>query len=119
MHPPTDNTQAIIRRLSGLYQSDPAEFERLSRQLIRQTIENFPEHHQKRAQGLQFRIDCMLSRYHDPVARMNRMVEIFWDYFQQFHDAFHNPEKLLSEQRSNKGPGKVIPMFGAGRSARH
>lgn len=111
-----DNTLELVSQLSGMYQSDPLEFERLSRQLIQQTIESFPEHHQKRAQGLQFKIDCILSKYTDPVARMNRMVEIFWEYFQQFHDAFYNPEKLVEEREQNKTPGKVIPMFDGHRA---
>jgi len=119
MNTETDKTLEIVRQLSGLYQKDPVEFERISRELIRQTIASFPEHYQKRAEGLQFRIDCLLSRYTDPVARMNRMVEIFWEYFQQFHDVFHNPEKLLRERRSRREPGKLIPISRANRVAKH
>ena len=116
---PADDTKQVIEKMSGLFQTDPDEFERLSRDLIRRTIESFPEHHRKRAAGLQFKIDCILDRYQDPVARMNKMVEIFWDYFQQFHDAFHNPEKLLADQEEKHSqPGKVIPLFDAkGREA--
>lgn len=107
-----DDTHVVIEKLTGLYQTDPLEFERLSRELIRKTIESFPEHHRKRAHGLQFKIDCILDRYHDPVARMNKMVEIFWEYFQQFHDAFHNPEKLLEDRREKSvAQSKVIPLF--------
>jgi len=116
---PADGTREMIERLSGLYQKDPEEFERLSRQLIHQTIEGFPEHRRSRARGLQFKLDCILSRYHDPVARMNKMVEIFWDYFQQFHEAFFNPEKLLAEREARtSGEAKVIPLFEAPNSSR-
>jgi Protein of unknown function (DUF3135) len=106
----SEDTKAIIERLSGLYQTDPVEFERLSRALIKNTIDNFPESHQKRARGLQFKLDCVLSKYHDPVARMNKMIEIFWENFQHFHDAFHNPEKLLHEREHSQRPAKVISL---------
>lgn len=105
-----DDTRAVVERLSGLYQEDPGRFEQLSREIIRQTIESFPEHHRKRAQGLQFRIDCALRGYRDPVARMNRMVEIFWEYFQQFYDVLHDPEKVLKEREGEATSAKVIPF---------
>lgn len=107
---PADDTKEIIEQLSGLYQLDPQEFERQSRAIITRTIASFPEHHRKRAQGLQFKIDCTLSKYKDPVARMNKMVEIFWKNFQQFHDVLHNPEKILAEREPSGNLAKVIPL---------
>jgi Protein of unknown function (DUF3135) len=115
--PANGETRVLIERLTGLYQTDPGQFERMSREIIRQTIESFPEHHQKRAQILQFRIDCALRKYHDPVARMNRMVEIFWEYFQQFYDVLHDPEKVLEARNQKRQPGKILP-FRRGESRR-
>ncbi len=39
-----------------------------------------------RLQQMQWRIDAELRKYKDPVARMNRMVEIFWEGFNEFND---------------------------------
>lgn len=36
---------------------------------------------------LQFRIDRELRNYKDPVARMNKMVELFWEGFAEFDNA--------------------------------
>ena len=35
---------------------------------------------------LQWRIDADLRKYKDPVARMNRMVELFWEGVNEFND---------------------------------
>jgi len=110
MNQTTDDTRAIIDRLSGLIDVDPQQFEKESRAVIEQTIAGFPEHHQLRARGLQFKIDTALARCSDPLSRMNRMVEIFWEHFRQFHDVLHDPEKVLNERKSLRASSKVIPL---------
>lgn len=109
MEQPIEDTRAIIDKLSAL-SDDPEEFDRLSREIIQQTIDSFPAHHRRKARGLQFKIDTTLSRCSDPLARMNKMVEIFWEHFQQFHDAFHNPQKLLNERSRGNPPAQVIQL---------
>jgi hypothetical protein len=106
-----DKTHQILEQLTGLYQTDPVEFDRISRELIADTIASFPEHHRRRAQGLQFRLDAILSHYHHPVARMNKMVEIFWEHFWQFHDALVDPERFVADRaRNSKAPGRIIQL---------
>ncbi len=78
-----------FERQCALYQSDPAEFERQVREKIDEIIQNADPKYRKRLQGLQFTIDCTLKKYKDPVARMNKMVELFWEGFLKFRDA-HN-----------------------------
>lgn len=105
-----ETTEEKLARLSGLYQRDPEEFERQSQELIRQTIESFPEEHRRRAYGLQFQIDAALRHYKDPVSRMNRMVEIFWEQFLKFREAVCDPLKVIEEKEKGKREGKVINL---------
>ncbi len=110
MIPDINDTRGIIEHLTGLAETDSEEFERISRELIEKTIESFPESYRRRARGLQFRIDATLSRCKDPLSRMNAMVEIFWDHFQKFHDAFNNPDKVLAEEGRQPTPAQVIDL---------
>ncbi|MDO3379310.1 DUF3135 domain-containing protein [Geoalkalibacter halelectricus] len=96
--------------LSTLYKNDPDKFEEQRRALIDQTIENFPEDCRRRAQGLQFTIDCKLDRYKDPIMRMNKMVEIFWEHFSVFQETINDPEKVLQERRAARQGAKVISL---------
>ncbi|TYO97505.1 uncharacterized protein DUF3135 [Geothermobacter ehrlichii] len=110
MIPDINDTRGIIEHLTDLAETDSEEFDRVSRELVEKTIESFPEAYRKRARGLQFRIDATLSRCKDPLSRMNAMVEIFWDHFQKFHDAFNNPEKVLAEEKQQRTPARVIDL---------
>ena len=102
------DTQTSIEQLTGLYQKDPELFEEERKKLIQQTIESFPPEYQARAHGLQFKIEATLSKYKDPVARMNKMVEIFWGQFQEFQDVINNPAGHINKNDKKSGPGKVL-----------
>ncbi|WP_305041199.1 DUF3135 domain-containing protein [Geoalkalibacter sp.] len=96
--------------LSSLYQQDPEKFEEQRKRLIDQTIESFPEECRQRAYGLQFTIDCQLRKYTDPIMRMNKMVEIFWQQFAQFQETINDPEKIMQERREARQSAKIIPL---------
>ncbi len=104
-HDPMDD----IARLGELHASDPEAFERLRKRIIDEAIQSFPEEHRARAFGLQFRIDQELSLCKDPISRMNRMVEIFWEGVQQFEAAIRDPE-TFAEGKKRKTPGEVISL---------
>lgn len=104
------NIDELFTGLDGLYKKDPQEFEKRRLQIIEQTINSFPEEYRQRAQGLQFTIDCQLRRYKDPIMRMNKMVEIFWENFAQFQEAMTDPEKILRERRAERSMAKIIPL---------
>lgn len=110
MATPRNNTDEQLARLGGLFQKDPEQFEKQSQELIRQTIESFPEEHRSRAYGLQFQLEATLGHYKDPVSRMNKMVEIFWEQFRKFQEAVTDPLKVIEERKEHRGEGKVIPM---------
>jgi hypothetical protein len=94
--------------LSRLYREDPLLFEEERLRIIRNTIEGFDREHRQKAYGLQFKIDCQLRRYNDPVMRMNKMVEIFWEGVYDFQEAMTDPGGYLS--RREKNAGKVLPF---------
>jgi len=98
-----------IGQLRALYQKDPESFERLRQEMIRQTIESFPPDQRRRAYGIQFQLDATLNHYHDPVARMNKMVEIFWEQVHRFQEAVCMPQHV-AQQRAERSPAKVIPL---------
>lgn len=96
-------------RLSSLHSRDPKRFEEERERIIRETIDSFPEEYRARANGLQMKIDAALVKFKDPVARMNKMVEIFWEHFQEFHEVLHDPGNFLRKRESEKPKnGKVI-----------
>ena len=109
MNAATEQTEEIFEQFKDLYQEDPDEFEAQRDQLIRETIESFPEESRQRAYGLQFTIDAQLSKYKDPLVRMNKMVEIFWEQFAVFQSAVTDPKKFC-EEKEEAEPAKVIPF---------
>ena len=61
---------------------------------IRQFLDSIedPKRRQKLEQ-MQWRIDAELRKYKDPVARMNRMVELFWEGFKEFQEVMNGVKK--------------------------
>lgn len=104
-----DQTIEHYERLSRLYRTDPQQFEEERRRLIRETIETFGYDHQRKAYGLQFRIDSQLRRYRDPVMRMNKMVEIFWKGVYEFQEVMSDPDQYLS-RRQQQARARVLPF---------
>lgn len=47
--------------------------------LIEDYISSLPEERQQRLRQLQWKIDGELRKYKDPIAKMNRMTELFWE----------------------------------------
>jgi hypothetical protein len=99
-----------ISEMIGLYQKDPEAFEKLRAELIRQTIEELPEKYRRRAYGLQFQVDMRLKKYRDPVMRMNAMITLFWDQFEEFQTVLNNPGGYLAARKERAAPGKVLPL---------
>jgi hypothetical protein len=74
--------------LVQMHQEDPEAFEREQRRIIDDFIESLPnESSKQKARQFQFRIDRELRPYKDPTARMNKMVELFWEGVKEFQHA--------------------------------
>lgn len=70
--------------------TDPDKFQEEADKIIRDFIDSVPERHRVRLEQCQWRIDNELRKYKDPVARMNRMVELFWEGFNEFNGELRN-----------------------------
>lgn len=110
MNRSADETRRLLDRLDGLYQRDPDAFEALRRELIEHAIQGLGRERQQRARAMQFSLDARLSRYRHPVARLNKMVEIFWEQFSEFRLALNDPGAFLDEAGRPRTSGKVIPL---------
>ncbi len=111
------STGELFDRLSNLYRKDPEEFERVSKNLIREALEEMPEESRARGYGLQLRIDQRLCHFKDPVARMNEMVVIFWEHFRKFQDVLNDPQGAVKAKVKPGSTARVIPF--AGKTTRH
>lgn len=75
------NLVKIYERLLNC-QGDDFESER--RRIIEEEISKVPEERQQAVRQLQWRLDGELRRYKNPIARYNKMVEIFWEGVEEF-----------------------------------
>jgi len=57
----------------------PDELIAYKEKLIENYISSLPEEKQHRLRQLQWKIDGELRKYKDPIAKMNRMAELFWE----------------------------------------
>lgn len=93
--------------LHKLYLTDPEEFDRQTRQMIDDYINSLPEERQQRARQHQWKIDQTLSHYKDPVARMNKMVEMLWSGVDKFQKVLSNP-KVVAQKSATIKPFKDV-----------
>jgi hypothetical protein len=103
--------EQMLQSLENLYQKSPDQFEDLRREIINHSISSYPEKFQQRARGIQFTLDCELKKYKNPVVRMNRMVELFWETFSEFQAVVNDPTSYTAEREKSKKEGKVIPLY--------
>jgi len=73
-----------FEEMCDLYKTDPEAFERKVRGDIERVICDADPQYRDRLRGMQFEIDAKLGKYKDPVARFNKMVELFWDGVNKF-----------------------------------
>ena len=105
-----EKPESIFGQLQGIYQQDPKEFERLSRDLIRKALDDIPEGFRAKAYGTQRRIEHQLMKYKDPVARLNAMVEIFWRQIYEFIAVVRDPREILENKCCSGPPARVMPI---------
>jgi hypothetical protein len=108
-----DRIDQLLDSMAGLYQRDPAAFEACRQELLQTAIASYPNHWQSRARGLQFVIDAKLDLCHDPVSRLNCMIELFWDGVLQFQQILQHPEQALGSRQLRR-PAKVLQLRPSG-----
>ena len=100
----------MLAALEDVHENDPHQFEVLRREILNKSIDSYPERYRQRAWGLQFALDCELAKYKNPVARMNRMVELFWEKFYEFQSAVSDPAGYDDAREQNKKAGKLYRL---------
>lgn len=101
----------LLPQLELYAENDPEKFESIRQEIISSAIVSFPAKYRQRALGIQFELDCELRKCKDPVTRMNRMVELFWEKVSELNVALNNPGAMLVAREENRTPAKVIPLF--------
>lgn len=100
----------MLKKLEGIQESKPERFEEFRREIVDKCIVSYPERFQNRARGLQFTLDCELGKQKNPLARMNRMAELFWGNFSEFQETLSNPKAKTEGNETSQPPAKVIPI---------
>ena len=91
--------------MKRLHQENPEEFASKSRDKIYDYIYSIPcPKRREQLMKLQRRIDNELAGYKDPIARMNRMVELFWIQVQLLNDALN----LRDQEETREIPENVV-----------
>ena len=70
--------------LKNLYITDPVEFKKVTDAMLDEFISTRPDNRQQIYRAKQWRLEQELSKIHDPVARMNKFVSIFWEGVNKF-----------------------------------
>ena len=83
--------------LAQMFQDDPDEFDRYCAAQIDKIIDALPEERRERARCQQWRITQDLRHYKDPIARMNKMVELFWLGVKDFQNVLNNPTEFVAK----------------------
>jgi hypothetical protein len=85
--------------LKNLYIADPVEFKKVTDSMLDEFITNRPDDQQQIYRAKQWRLEQELSKIHDPVARMNKFVPIFWEGVNKFVEATKNLDTLVKSVR--------------------
>jgi hypothetical protein len=83
--------------LKTLFETDPLAAEVKSKEIIDDYISSLDEEKQQRARSFQWRIEQDLKKFKDPIARMNKMVEMFWKGVKEFQKTLSNPQEVLDQ----------------------
>jgi len=91
----------------NLYIEDPAKFEKITRGMIEDAIDNARPESIGQLRAKQWRLDQELEKIKDPVERMNRMVVIFWEGVYDFKRVLTNPKESLKPSEESE-PCNII-----------
>jgi len=94
--------------LKNLYTEDPDEFKRITDTVIGDYIESVPTDKQDKLRRKQWVLEQELSHFKDPLARMNRMVQIFWEGVNEFREVTNDPFSKTNVSSNNEHKGTVV-----------
>lgn len=84
--------------LKSLFENDPPAAEIKVKEIMAEYISSLAPDRKQRAEAFNWRIQQELRNFKDPVARMNRMVEMFWAGVKEFQQTLQNPQEVLDQQ---------------------
>lgn len=84
--------------LKTLFETDPVAAEQKANEIIEEYIMTLPDERQQRVRAINWRIQQELRHVKDPTARMNKMVEMFWNGVKEFQDVLKSPKEVLDQQ---------------------
>jgi len=79
---------------------DPEAFIKRQKEIIGDAISQCPTKYQKRLAQQQWCLEQLLSKYKDPTARMNKMVELFWSGVSTFEETLRTG-KISADPRTH------------------
>lgn len=85
---------------------NPEEFEKKADEIWEEYFSSLSEEETKRAKQFKWQLDSQLRNYKDPVARLNKMIELFWEGFHAFQLSLTNPTQLIA--RTQDGSKAVV-----------
>lgn len=94
--------------LKNLYKENPDEFEEITTDMINKAINTSREENREKLRAKQWRLQQELSKYKDPVARMNIMVSIFWTGVNEFLEV---TKKLKNVENLSDNPPKSCQVI--------
>lgn len=74
----------------------PEELLAHKEKLIETYISSVPPERQQRLRQLQWKIDGELRKYKDPIAKMNKMAELFWSGVAEFQQVMNDAAGKLN-----------------------
>lgn len=87
----------------------PDEFEQRTNQIWEEFFKTLPNEKQKPARQFKWQLDAQLRGYKDPVARLNKMIELFWQGVQTFQLSLTNPNSLIAKSQDGS-KAVVLPI---------
>jgi len=84
--------------------NNPELFNNRARQIIDEELKNCPEEYKEQFERKQWKLEQDLRKFKNPVARMNKMCEIFW------HGVFEFKHVLETGQKLHTKKAKVIQL---------
>lgn len=85
---------------------NPHAFAKRQKEIVEDAISKCPKEFQQQIRQNNWRIEQELSKFKNPTARMNKMVELFWNGVSKFEDTLRG-NSISAEPRTR---AKVIPF---------
>lgn len=99
--------------MAALFKENPEEGWKVANKIINDAISSVPDSNRRaRLIAFQVRLDRTLEKYKNPIAKLEKMQDIFWTGVDKFYDVLVDPMSHLPDKSKS---AEVIP-FGKKKS---